>query len=90
MASPTTASTPEQGTAALQALLNAPARTPPPGVAPDFNHPLNLAFYVLLTVTLCIGLSTLAILMRKYTKLFIIRSRALDDCKYSKYYLAWP
>ena len=88
MASPATASTPEQSMPAFQALLNAPARTPPPGVTPDFNHPPNLAFYVPLTVTLCIGLSTLAIFMRMYTKLFLIRSRALEDCKYLNSYLA--
>lgn len=81
MASPTTTSTPEQSTAALQVLLNAPAGTPPPGVIPNFNHAPNLAFYVPLTLSLCIGLSTLAILMRMYTKLFLIRSRALEDCK---------
>lgn len=78
MATVTTTPTPEQ----LQALMNGPAGKPPAGVLPNFQHPPNLNAFLSLTLTLVLTFGTLAILMRMYTKLFIIRSVAYEDCTF--------
>lgn len=80
MATPTTAPTLEQ----LQALLNGPAGTPPAGVVPNFDNPPNLNAFLIVTLTLALTFGTLAILMRMYTKLFIVRSTAYEDCTFSR------
>lgn len=66
----------------LQAKLNGPAMAPPPGVTPNFIDPPNLRHIVVLVLTLCMSFSTVAILMRMYTKLFILRKTAFEDCRY--------
>lgn len=83
MASSTTALTPEQAQAALRTLLEGPAMSPPAGVVPNFHNPANLDVFVTLTITLCVTFGTLAVLLRMYTKMFIIRALALEDCKFS-------
>lgn len=65
----------------LDALLNGPAGPPPPGVRPNFDDPANLNGLVILTLTLCLVFATLAVLMRTYTKLFLIRSWDYEDCE---------
>ncbi len=80
MATVTTTPTPEQ----LQALLNGPAGKPPAGVLPNFQNPPNLNAFLILTLTLVLTFGTLAILMRMYTKLFIIRSVAYEDCTFTQ------
>ena len=77
MASPPIASTPES----VQMLLNGPAGTPPAGVTPNFDNPPNLNTYVVFTLVLCVSFATVALLIRFYTKLFLIRSIAYEDCK---------
>ena len=57
--------------------------TPPAGVLPNFHHPANLDVYVILTITLCIAFATLAVLLRMYTKVFILRVLAWEDCECS-------
>lgn len=88
MASPSNASTPES----VQLLLNGPAGTPPAGVTPNFDNPPNLNNTFLVgTLVLCLSFATVAVLIRLYTKLFLIRSVAYEDCKtysssYPKFY----
>ena len=65
----------------LQVLLNGPAGTPPVGITPNFDGPPNLNAFVTLTLTFCVTFTTLAVFMRMYTKLFLIRSIAYEDCK---------
>ena len=77
MTTPSTSLSPEQ----LQILLSGPAGTPPVGVIPNFNDPANLDTYVILTISVCMTLATVAVLLRMYTKIFIIRSLANEDCK---------
>lgn len=67
----------------LQALLDGPAGTPPAGVTPKFEDPQNLNAFLTLTLTLTLTFGTLAVLMRIYTKLFIIRSIACEDCRFT-------
>ena len=78
MATPTTAPTPEQ----LHALLNGPAGTPPAGVVPSPQNPPNLNASLIVTLTLVLTFGTLAVFMRMYTKVFIIRSVAYEDCTF--------
>ena len=65
----------------LEDFLNGPAGPPPPGVKPNFDDPVNLNGLVISTLTLCLVFATLAVLMRIYTKLFLIRSWDYEDCE---------
>lgn len=53
--------------------------SPPPGVLPDFHDPPNLDVFVALTITLCVTIATVAVLLRMYTKVFILRALAWED-----------
>ena len=77
----TTSASPTQLQAEMQALLNGPAGTPPVGVLPNFDDLPNKYTPVTVTVSFCLVSATLLVLMRMYTKLFIIRSRAYEDCE---------
>ena len=55
---------------------------PPPGVKPDFVHPYTVQPFIKLCLALCIGLSTVFVWLRMYTKLFITRTPAWEDCEY--------
>ncbi|CAF9943345.1 MAG: hypothetical protein ALECFALPRED_011123 [Alectoria fallacina] len=79
MASSTTAVTPEQAQAALQTLLEGPAMSPPAGRIPNFHDPPNLDAFVALTIALCVAFGTLAVVLRMYTKVFILRALAWED-----------
>ena len=83
MASPTPSLTPDQLEVALQKILNGPAGIPPPGTIPNFDNPPNLAVLLDVTVGLTVGLATCAVIIRVYTKYFLLRSMGYDDCKYS-------
>lgn len=62
--------------------LGGPAMAPPPGVAPDSLQESNSVFsWFIMTIVLCITLSTLAVVMRLYTKLRIIRQIGWEDCE---------
>ena len=61
-------------------LLNGPAAAPPSGIAPNFVNPENNYVYFVLTIVLTVTISTLALLMRIYTKNFIIRKVGWEDC----------
>ena len=80
MASPTKAMSSVQAQAALRETLEGPAMSPPAGVIPNFHDPPNLDSFVALTLTLCIGIGTLAVALRMYTKVFILRVLAWEDC----------
>ena len=71
---------PEQAQAALHTLLEGPAMSPPAGVAPNLHDPANPDVYVALTVTLCVAFATVAVILRMYTKVFILRVLAWEDC----------
>ena len=81
MATSTTSMNSEQAQAALHTLLEGPAMSPPPGVVPNFHNPPNLDVFVALTITLCVAFATLAVLLRMYTKVFILRALAWEDCR---------
>lgn len=79
MSLPAEITTPEQ----LKTFLSGPAGAPPAGIATNFEDPPNLSVFVILTVVLAEAAGSLAVLLRIYTKLFIIRSTAYEDCKSS-------
>lgn len=68
--------------AELDRLLRSPAMRPPPGVRPNLKNP-SIHFFEerLLTMTLCLTFTTLFVMMRMYTKLFVIKSHGWEDCK---------
>ena len=57
--------------------------SPPAGVVPNFHNSPNLDVYVALTITLCVAFATLAVLLRMYTKVFILRVLAWEDCEFN-------
>jgi hypothetical protein len=77
MASPAPALSAEE----LQTLLDGPAGSTPAGVFPDFEIAVNPYRLFALATALCLISSTLVVLMRLYTKAFIIRSFAYEDCR---------
>ena len=83
MASPYPSPTPDQLEIALQKLLNGPAGTPPAGIVPNFDNPHNPAVLLYVTVGLTLGFATCAVIIRIYTKHFLLRSMGSEDCKYS-------
>ena len=74
----------------FEALLNGPARLPLPRVQSNFIDPANLNDLVILTLTLCLVFAALTVLMRTYTKLFLIRSWDYEDCKFTKIWCSSP
>ena len=87
MATATVGMSPEQAQAALRTLLEGPAMSPPAGVVPNFDDPANLDIYVTLTITLGVAFSSVAVILRMYTKVFILRVLAWEDCGF--YFLSY-
>ena len=65
----------------VDALLNGPAGIPPPGVLSDFVNPPNLDTRVYIAITVGITFASLAVLIRIYTRIFLLRSVGYDDCE---------
>ena len=59
-----------------------PELKPPPEVIPNFTNPENYQITIVFTLTLCLSLATIVTALRLYTKVFIIKSIALEDCEY--------
>ncbi len=64
----------------LEAHLNGPAMAPPPGLHSNFKDPSNLKVYFIITLVFCTTFSTVAVLVRMYTKIFLIRKVLVEDC----------
>lgn len=67
----------------VQTLLSVPAMAPPPGMTPNFIDPPNLQHVVILILTVCTSLATLTVMLRIFTKIFIIHQTTFDDCTFS-------
>jgi hypothetical protein len=64
--------------------LDMPALAPPPGVVPNFiDPPTNRAAIFVVFVT-CLVIMTLAVAIRMYTKIFMLKKLAIEDCEYSQ------
>ena len=79
-AAPTTTNR-DQTQAVIQALLNGPAVERPSAVEPSLERPQNLNGIVIPVASSASVLVTLAVVLRTYTKLYIIRPVASEDCK---------
>ena len=66
--------------AKMQALLNGPAGVPPLGTVPNFENPANLEYITNPVLVLCLTVATIAVILRTYTRFFLIRSASLEDC----------
>lgn len=55
---------------------------PPPGVIPNFIDPYSKAWYSILTIVVCLTLTTLLIGIRICTKFLITKSHGWEDCEY--------
>jgi hypothetical protein len=73
--------------AEMQALLNGPAALPPPGVTPNFTDPYNFKSALLIIQIIFLILPTLAVAIRFYAKVWLIRSTHLEDCEFINYVL---
>ena len=65
----------------LQKLLNGPAVAPPAGSTSNLDNPPNMDTVCYLTFYLCLSCATLAVVMRIYTKHFLIHAIAYEDCE---------
>lgn len=55
---------------------------PPPGVIPNFVNPYSRGWLSILTIVICLTLTTLLIGIRICTKFLITRSHGWEDCEY--------
>ncbi|KAL9611562.1 MAG: hypothetical protein Q9167_003809 [Letrouitia subvulpina] len=60
--------------------MKGPGLKPPTGVVPNFVNPFSRQDYGFLELGLCLGLSTVLIGVRAYTKLAIVKSVGREDC----------
>jgi hypothetical protein len=61
---------------------NAPALLPPPGNAAKFQTMSHARTWYYVFVVLCTTVLGCFIILRMYTKIFIVRKVDLTDCKY--------
>ncbi|KAI0868695.1 hypothetical protein GGS24DRAFT_494363 [Hypoxylon argillaceum] len=64
---------------AQQAILNGPALDPPPGIMPNFDNPPNGNAIGLAITTVSISISTAALVLAAYVKLYRVRKAHLED-----------
>ena len=58
-----------------------PQETTPPGVVPNFSDPASRCWQLNLTATLCLSLALSSVLLRTYSKIYVIKKPSVDDCK---------
>lgn len=59
--------------------FNMPAGKPPPGVTPNFDHPQSRAIAAHIGMGICIGITSVLIILRVYVKLAITKFWGWDD-----------
>ena len=57
-----------------------PQMQPPPGVAPDPTRSESLGQYNVLCQVVCLTLATIAVALRVFTTVKIVKQWRLDDC----------
>ncbi|CAD6594032.1 MAG: hypothetical protein ASARMPREDX12_007986 [Alectoria sarmentosa] len=65
--------------AAAEALLSGPGLQPPPGVIPNFIDPPSQAYWVYITLPVCLAVSTPFVWIRLCTAVFILKSHGWAD-----------
>lgn len=66
---------------ATQKLLDTPAMPAPPGLKHNFINPPNLKTEFYVDLNLCLIIAILAVCMRIWTKVRLIRKVEIEDCK---------
>lgn len=56
------------------------AMPPPPGVVPNFVNPVSRGSYLITVNAVLLSITTLFVLMRFYTRIFLARAIGWDDC----------
>lgn len=68
--------------AELDLLLRSPAIPPPPGVTPNLVDPPVYGFETwLVTASVSLTVTTILVVIRVYTRLYVSRNHAWEDCK---------
>ena len=58
------------------------AAKPPPGVVPDYDNPArNGVSKLFIIIPLLMAIATIMVLLRLYTRRFIVKKLGADDCK---------
>lgn len=60
---------------------NLPAESPPPGVIQNLDHPQSRAFEARVAMSVCIGITTVLVVLRMYVKLAITHMLGWEDCE---------
>ena len=60
-----------------------PGLQPPPGVTPNFVNPENYQNTLIAALTIFLTIATIFTAAKLYTRAFIVKSIAWEDCKYS-------
>ena len=60
-----------------------PGLQPPPGVRPNFVNPENYQNGIIAALTVFLTIATIFTAAKLYTRAFIVKSIAWEDCKYS-------
>ena len=58
-----------------------PGLAPPPGVTPNFIDPPSIHLEASIALVICLAVTTPLVWLRLYTRLYIMKSHGLDDCK---------
>lgn len=66
---------------AVQKLLEEPAMAVPPGLKQNFVDPPNLETEFHVDLNVCLIVSVLAVCIRMWTKVCLIRKVQIEDCK---------
>lgn len=64
-------------------MLDKPALKPPPGVLPNLEDPPSHRALSLVTLILCLIITTSMTFMRLYVKVVNVRKLHLEDCKFA-------
>lgn len=64
----------------LEALLNGPAQAPPAGITSQLDNPPNHRAASSAVLITCLIVTSIAVAMRLYTKVRVIRKLDIADC----------
>ena len=78
---------PDLSPAEQQAILDGPALTPPQGGSPNLDNPTNRNGTAIAVSVVCLFLLVLSVLIRTYSRLFLVRKWRIEDCMFLKWVL---
>jgi hypothetical protein len=70
--------------------LEMPALAPPPGVVPNFIDPPTNRSAIFAVFITCLVIMTLAVTIRMYTKILMLKKLAIEDCKSTQAFHVYP